>query len=68
MKKRILVIAASLCLIFTCMPQAAGTVFAAEAENTAGAATENVASAAPESQPASPSEGHDCGYERPKGV
>ena len=68
MKKRILVIAASLCLIFTCMPQAAGTVFAAEAENTAGAATENVASAAPESQPASPGEGHDCGYERPKGV
>lgn len=68
MKKRILVIAASLCLIFTCMPQATGTVFAAEAENTAGAATENVASAAPESQPASLGEGHDCGYERPKGV
>lgn len=60
MKKRILVIAASLCLIFTCMPQAAGIAFAASGRTENNVATEQQAGVIGEE--------HNCGYSRPEGI
>ena len=59
MKKKLLMIAMSLCMVLTCMPQTLGTAFAAET------GSETTVS---EPQPAADREGHDCGYHRPEGI
>lgn len=53
MKKKLLMIAMSLCMVLTCMPQTLGTAFAAETGSDTTVS---------EPQPAADREGHDCGY------
>lgn len=59
MKKKLLMIAMSLCMVLTCMPQTLGTAFAAETGSDTTVS---------EPQPAADREGHDCGYHRPEGI
>ena len=59
MKKKLLIIAMSLCMVLTCMPQTLGTAFAAETGNDMTVTEQQTTAAA---------EGHDCGYHRPEGI
>ncbi len=59
MKKKLLMIAMSLCMVLTCMPQTLSTAFAAETGSDTTVS---------EPQPAAGREGHDCGYHRPEGI
>ena len=59
MKKKLLMIAMSLCMVLTCMPQTLSTAFAAETGSDTTVS---------EPQQAADREGHDCGYHRPEGI